>query len=143
MSTDSLPPTSPRRRARRARLGLRAALVLGLVAALGAGCAEDPPAAAAGDPAPDAGPPCESGSQGCVCGSGCDDNLLCVADRCVLTEGPREPAPPPTPRPRPTRPPLQGADAGPSPDAAAPGGPPQAEPADAGRGDAGAPDASA
>jgi len=131
MSTDISSSFSSRHRpeCRRgvARLGLCAALVL---AALGGGCAEDPPADVATNPVPDAGPACDPGTLGCTCP--CQTALLCIAGRCLATEGPREPETQLPPRPRPAPPPPSILDAG-------------SEPAssDAGPGASGGPDAAA
>jgi hypothetical protein len=113
MITDILPPPSQRRGARRA--GPRALAAALAIVATAMGCAEDPPASAPADPVVDAGPDCERGTQGCACigGSGCQDDLLCAAGRCQLTEGEREPAQPPPQRPPPQRPPSSLGDAGP------------------------------
>lgn len=72
-----------------------ASVALVMSSACGDDPASDPPVTA------DAGPPCERGTRNCACigGSGCQDDLLCIAGRCSLTQdGPDEPAPP---RPRP------------------------------------------
>jgi hypothetical protein len=82
----------------------------GLAAALGvlssaAGCDDAPtPAAPVGvDSGVEA---CEPGTQGCAClgGSGCRDDLLCVARRCLVTEGPEDTEPSARPRPVPRDP---------------------------------------
>jgi hypothetical protein len=134
MSTDISPSLSWLGRRRVVRLGLGAAFAF---AALGGGCAEDPPADVVTAAVPDAGPACEQGARGCACP--CQEDLLCVAGRCLETEGPSEPAPQPEPRPRPTPPPSSILDAGAEP------APADADAdADAGTGgsDAQAPDAS-
>jgi hypothetical protein len=100
MRTDISSSLSLLARRRVARLGLPTALAF---AALGGGCAEDPPAQVAAETLPDAGPACEQGTRGCSCP--CRAELLCIAGRCLQTEGPREPAPEPAPRPRPAPPP--------------------------------------
>jgi hypothetical protein len=127
MSTITASSSPALRRRRVARLGLAAALAF---AALGAGCAEDPPAEVAGEAVPDAGPACEQGTRGCTCP--CQANLLCIAGRCLETEGPREPPSQPTPRPRPDPPPFSIPDAGSEP-----------APSDAGLGVGDGPDAAA
>lgn len=125
---------------RRARRGLLA--VLGSLLAAGVACGDDP---APPEALPDAGPACERGTLdcGCIGGSGCQDDLLCIAGRCLQTEGPSEMGPSTRPRPPPNNPPLTLPDAGvpssPPPDASAPGagldgGAPDAGAADAGDG---------
>jgi hypothetical protein len=112
--------------------------MLWLLMASGAACADDPP------PPPaavlDAGPACERGTLdcGCIGGSGCQDSLLCIAGRCLQTEGPMEMSPIVRPRPPPaTNPnvPLPAAPdgGGAANDASAPpGDPPDASGIDAG-----------
>jgi hypothetical protein len=96
--------------ARGARLAFLVAL--GCVVSAG-GCASDPEPEVV--PVVDAGPACEPGSENCACigGSGCKDELLCIARRCLLTDQ-EEQADPTTPsRPRPQLPePPAGEDAG-------------------------------
>jgi hypothetical protein len=109
---------------------LRAALGVASLALLPSlGCGDDP--APAPPVAPDAGPACQRGTLGCGCigGSGCEDDLLCIAGRCSLTQ--RDPAESLPPRPRPPPPDLDL----PEPDAGS-------EPArpDAGAADASVPD---
>lgn len=113
MRTD-IPPRLLLRRRRWARLGLAALVEFALIGALGAGCAEDPPGAPANVPVVDAGTACERGTLGCACngGSGCRDNLLCSAGRCIATEGTREPDVEPPARPPPYLPPAPLRDAG-------------------------------
>lgn len=87
--------------ARRARALLGAA-ALGLL--VGSACGDDAPAGPALDA--DAGPSCERGTRNCACigGSGCRDDLLCIAGLCSARM-PAEPAEmTPRPRPRPTPP---------------------------------------
>jgi hypothetical protein len=89
-----------RRRALRWARAARALFVAaGALIASAAGCGDDPapPLTAA----PDAGPACEQGSEGCACffGSGCRDDLLCIAGRCLMTQGQGESDPAPGPRP--------------------------------------------
>ena len=115
---------SPRRFDLRCPLagGLRAAIgAASLALVLSSACGDDPPPAPA--VVPDAGPACERGTLNCACigGSGCQDDLLCIAGRCSLTQ--RDPAEPPPPRPR--RPPeldLPEPDAGAGPPAVPDGG---------------------
>jgi hypothetical protein len=135
MSTDISSMSLLATRRRVARLGLGAALAFAALAfaALGGGCAEDPPAPVT-PPMPDAGPACEPGTAGCVCP--CEENLLCISGRCLETEGPREPPVDSRPRPRPTQPPTIVLDAGPEP------APPDAGPAPSESPDADVPDAS-
>lgn len=85
----------------RAARSFSAALVALAALVAPAGC-DDTPLAPRVD-VPDASASCERGTRGCACmgGSGCRDDLLCIAGRCQLTEGPREMAPPAPPRPRP------------------------------------------
>ncbi len=104
---------------RRARRGLLAAL--GALVASGAACADDP--APPLEVVVDAGPACERGTLDCECigGSGCQDDLLCIAGRCLQTEGPRDMSPGMRPRPPPNNPNPPVTDAGdPSPDASSP-----------------------
>lgn len=92
----------------------------------GAACGDDPPPPL--PETPDAGPACEHGTLdcGCIGGSGCQDDLLCIAGRCLQTEGPSEMSPIRRPRPPPSNPSLPGPpapDAGSAPiDASAPPG---------------------
>jgi len=104
------PSSVPLRRALRRVTRLGCTALLGLVA-FGSACAEDPPPPVS-DPVPDGGTPCERGTQGCACigGSGCRDELLCIAGRCLLTQ--EAPSEPETPRPPLPRPPPLVSDAG-------------------------------
>lgn len=122
-------PVSSRARlaqpARRARL---AAVLLASVALLAA-CSESSPSSPPSD-AGDELPSCELGTEQCAClpNGTCDEPLLCVTGRCVVSQGSREPE-----QPRPTRPeiPILGEpDAGSAPTPPAPeedgGAPPDA-----------------
>lgn len=125
-----LAPSTPRRprppRVRLARWCLP--LVIG-GALLGGACGDSDPEPAPA-PVPDAGPSCERGTLGCVCvgGSGCQDDLLCIAGRCLENQdGPDEPiTQPPQGVPDDPRPPQPEPDAGeaetPAPDAGSGGG---------------------
>ena len=108
-------------------------LVFGLLGSGAACSASDPPAPA--DVGVDAGTPCDPGTLACICipgGTGCKDDLLCVAGRCQETEveGPNEPDPTPPSRPRPPRPgsnsPDDAGNGAPGADAAAASDPPDA-----------------
>jgi hypothetical protein len=107
--------------------------------ALLAGACGDSEPEPAPAPVPDAGPSCERGTLGCVCvgGSGCQDDLLCIAGRCLENQaGPDEPITrPPQGVPNNPRPPQPDPDAGeaPAPDAgSAPAGDLDASVSDAG-----------
>jgi hypothetical protein len=120
------------------RAGASRALLVaaGSLLASAAGCDDEPVAAPTA--VPDAGAPCPRGTQGCACffGSGCDDDLLCIAGRCLTGQGEEdEPTTPQRPSFNPNRPSVN---------------PPGGASRDAGVGDAGsasgvedAPDASA
>jgi hypothetical protein len=75
-------------------------------------CGEDPPAPELGA---DAGPVCERGTRNCACigGSGCRDDLLCIAGLCSA----RLPGDPPTTTPRPRPAPPRPSPIDPEPDA--------------------------
>lgn len=82
------------------------------------GCGEAP--SSAGEEALDAGPTCARGTDNCACisGSGCQAGLLCIAGRCLQSQGSESPVEPPLsrptlPRPRPDPAALE--DAGPEP----------------------------
>jgi len=107
-------------------------------ALLGGACGDSDPEPAPA-PVPDAGPSCERGTLGCICvgGSGCQDDLLCIAGRCLENdEGPDEPITrPPQGVPNGPRPaqPEPDAGPGPAPDAGSGGDPDASVPdADAG-----------
>jgi hypothetical protein len=102
--------------------------------ASGAACGDDPPPPL--EAIPDAGPACERGTVdcGCIGGGGCQDALLCIAGRCLQTEGPTEMSPIVRPRPPPNNPdvPVPAA-----PDGGSPASDAGAPPADASTLDAG------
>jgi hypothetical protein len=129
------PLASPASRGPRRRSGARRSFGHNLLAALGtaavgvllsSACGDDSSTGPALDA--DAGPSCERGTRNCACigGSGCRDDLLCIAGLCSSRPEDAPEQTPDRPRPRPTPP-----DPGdPDPDA----GPPT--PADAGEPDA-------
>jgi len=121
--------------------GARGSFGRNLRAALGAAAVGLLLSSACGDSSPepaldaDAGPSCERGTRNCACigGSGCRDDLLCIAGLCSSRpeEAPDEMDPRPRPRPTPPDPGDPDPDAGPPP------------PADAGALDASVPEAPA